>query len=386
MHKTHIAHKRGLKSNGGIKHRSISAPNAHKTKTLSTIKKINKQSSRNFKQSKPYTITSRNLTTQNSSFVPREIDFVAVNKELMEGVGTIVHRSIGRQPSYFSPFALLDHFFLEECSLPRGLGFHPHPHRGVSTLTYILPKPGNGSVKHQDHKGHEGIIGPGDIQFMSAGKGIVHSEMPAGDDAVEGLQLWINLHKDDKFSEPDYQDYSGDQLPCVERDDVNAKIIMGTALGAEASVVTRTPVHYVHYRLKPNANIDHPIPNHWNAFVYILDGDAHFANEPLQCAKSKNTVYFKLGAVGSFEPIEDRNDFNRNQIDPNTGVTVTAGADGCEFVLVAGEPLNDGVTLPRRRGPIVMTTREELDQAFKDFENGVNGFEGSKEFVKNWTI
>jgi redox-sensitive bicupin YhaK (pirin superfamily) len=322
-----------------------------------------------------------------TEFNSRKTSTVVTNRLTPEGVGVTVLRSIGQNPRYFSPFALLDNFNLEANSLSRRIGFHPHPHRGMSTLTYILPEhpdpnvKENGSVKHMDHKGNQGIIGPGDIQFMSAGKGIVHSEMPADEKAISGLQLWINLRKEDKMMEPEYQEYTSEQLPVIEQDGIWAKIIMGSALGNEAKVKTRTPVHYIHYKLKPNTTLNHPLPPHWNTFLYSFNGSALVGNDR-SLAKAKQTVFFEKG-LGAAEAEANSNNDPNPVIDQGYGVTITSNSDGFDFVLISGEPLTDGAKVIQH-GPMIVDSQEALEQAFDDFYNGANGFEGAQEFSRKW--
>jgi redox-sensitive bicupin YhaK (pirin superfamily) len=320
------------------------------------------------------------------SFIARKISAIVSNRPTSDGAGVTVLRSIGQSPRYFAPFALLDHFYLAKESLSKGIGFPPHPHRGISTLTYVLPDEGNGSFKHMDHKGNEGIIGPGDVQFMSAGKGIVHSEMPANDRAINGLQLWINLPKKYKMMEPEYQEYTSEQLPVVQTDDgIHAKVIMGTALGVEAKVKTKTPVHYIHYTMRPNSVLNHPLPPHWNTFLYSFDGSAEIGmGSGKKLAKSRQTVFFEMGN-GAKEALELSNNDSNPVIDQNQGVSITAGNDGYNFVLISGEPLlgqDDDKVI--QHGPTIMNYEHDIDEFFDDYWQGQNGFEGAKEFSENW--
>jgi redox-sensitive bicupin YhaK (pirin superfamily) len=321
--------------------------------------------------------------THATPFTSRDVAKVVTNRATSDGDGVTVLRSIGQSPRYFSPFALLDYAIMEAGSKTKGTGFPPHPHRGISTLTYILPHT-KGSVKHHDHKGNKGIIGPGDIQYMSAGKGIVHSEMPYDDNECHIIQLWINLRKEDKMSEPDYQEYTSSQLPIVERDGVWAKVIMGSALDTHAKVNTKTPVHYIHYKLEPNTTLNHPLPPHWNTFLVSLHGSgiAGNNNEKLH---QRQTIFFNHGighAEAELQALNNKNDPTQ-EIDPNHGVSVTAGDNGLEFVLISGEPLTDGAEVVQH-GPMIMNSQKEIYQAFMDYREGKNGFEGAREFDANW--
>lgn len=311
-------------------------------------------------------------------FTSRPVADVVTNRPTPEGVGVTVLRSIGGyQKRYFSPFALLDQFNLEENSLERGIGFWPHPHRGIGTLTYILPEEGNGSVKHEDHKGNIGIINPGDVQFMCGS--CCHSEMPGDNKAVKGLQLWINLRKEDKLMPLQYQEYRSEELPVVEKDGINAKVIMGSALGVSAKVKTRTPVHYIHYKLQPNTTVNHPLPPHWNTFFYAFDGTATTGGKSV---KKQQTVFYERGPGAEEAEKNSTNDPNPI-VNQDEGISITSGPDGFDFVLISGEPLLDGAPVVHH-GPMIMNDQAGIRQAFDDFYNERNGFEGAQAFVQRW--
>lgn len=317
-------------------------------------------------------------TMTDQLFKSRPVADVVTNKLTPEGVGVTVLRSIGgHNKRYFSPFALLDQFNLEENSLANGIGFHPHPHRGIATFTYILPNEGNGSVKHQDHRGHTGIIKPGDVQYMAGS--VVHSEMPGDNKPVAGLQLWINLRKEDKLMPLEYQEYRSDELPVVEKDGITAKVIMGTAMGASAKVKTKTPVHYIHYKLEAGTTVNHPLPPHWNTFFYAFEGTAVTGGKAV---KKQQTVFFERGPGAEEAEKVSTNDPNPD-VDENEGVSITAGPDGFDFVLISGEPLLDGAPVVHH-GPMIMNDQAGIRKAFDDFHNERNGFEGAGKFVRQW--
>lgn len=171
------------------------------------------------------------------------------------------------QLSEFDPFLLLDDF-----SVSAPAGFPDHPHRGFETVTYML----SGSFKHQDFLGNSGVISTGDIQWMTAGRGIVHCEMPEGKTEGHGLQLWINLKKDQKLIEPKYQDASDKDLPVVEKEGVRVKIIAGESMGVKSKILTRTPTIYLDFTLQPGSKFDQPISKGWSTFAYILEGIVTF--------------------------------------------------------------------------------------------------------------
>ncbi|TYH30433.1 hypothetical protein ES288_A01G094900v1 [Gossypium darwinii] len=185
-----------------------------------------------------------------------------------EGVGAVVRRSIGRfELRYFDPFLVLDEF-----SVTAPAGFPDHPHRGFETVTYML----QGAVKHEDFDGHRGTIGAGDLQWMTAGRGIVHSEMPAAQGTQKGLQLWINLSSKYKMIEPRYQEISSKDIAEATKDGIKVRVIAGEALGTKSAVYTRTPTMYLDFTLEPGAHLQQPIPESWNAFVYVLEGEGIF--------------------------------------------------------------------------------------------------------------
>eukprot|EP00461_Guttulinopsis_vulgaris_P001748 UN01748 len=241
-----------------------------------------------------------------------------------------------------------------------------------------------GAIEHRDHKGHVGQLYAGDVQYMSAGKGIVHSEMPITNSPINGMQLWINLKKSDKMSEPDYQEYPSSELPEATQGGVFAKVITGEALGVSAKVNTKTPVHYIHYKLQPNAFVQHIVPRHWNAFIYVLNGHGFAGDGATTFSKStavgnSQTAYFD----GEKQQQQQQEQDNENH---KYGITIQAAKDSImDFVLIAGEPLGEPLSEVVQYGPMIMNSQYEIQQAFHDFRSGKNGFEGSPEFIRNWT-
>jgi len=280
-----------------------------------------------------------------SKFASRKVALRIESKEQSEGVGARVRRSIGgHQLRNFDPFLLLDEFRVGEPA-----GFPDHPHRGFETVTYML----KGVFEHEDFVGHRGKIGPGDLQWMTAGKAIMHSEMPfPGSEASHGLQLWVNLAAKDKMVDPAYQELLAKDIPLVSKDGVSAVVIAGEALGVKSPVHTRTPVHYLHFKLEPKAVLRQPIPKGWNAFVYTFEGEAKFGGDAAgDVVLPHHTA--TLTADGD-------------------GLLVVNGATKADFVLLAGKPLNEPVV---QHGPFVMNTASEIQQAIRDFQLGRNGFE-----------
>uniref|UniRef100_A0A2N9FC09 Pirin-like protein n=1 Tax=Fagus sylvatica TaxID=28930 RepID=A0A2N9FC09_FAGSY len=263
-----------------------------------------------------------------------------------EGVGAIVRRSIGRfELKYFDPFLILDEF-----SVTSPAGFPDHPHRGFETVTYML----QGSVTHEDFEGHKGTIEAGDLQWMTAGRGIVHSEMPAAQGTQKGLQLWINLSSKHKMIEPRYQEMLSKDVAEAIKDGIKVRVIAGEALGTKSPIYTRTPTMYLDFTLKPGAHLQQPIPISWNAFVYVLEGEGIFGN-----TKSSPTSAHHVLLLGTGDGLEVWNKSSKP----------------LRFVLIGGEPLGEPVV---QFGPFVMNTQEEIDQTIDDFENYVNGFEKAR--------
>ena len=245
---------------------------------------------------------------------------------------------------HFDPFLLLDEFRSDD---PNDYiaGFPDHPHRGFETVTYMLA----GRMKHGDNQGNTGLLGPGSVQWMTAGRGIVHSEMPQQVDGLMwGFQLWVNLPASDKMTAPRYQDIPGEDIPAVSLGDgVEARVIAGELGGVSGAVsqVATEPVYYdLHFAA--GASVVIPLPEGHNAFLYVYEGQV------------------RAGPDGSRTPIE------RGEIalmSHGASVELTAGDAPCRLILVAGRPLNEPVA---RYGPFVMNTAEEIRQAFMDYQSG----------------
>lgn len=272
-----------------------------------------------------------------------------LSREQSEGVGARVRRSVGRQElKNLDPFLMLDEFRVKKPA-----GFPDHPHRGFETVTYVL----TGKFCHEDFAGHQGTIGPGDLQWMTAGRGIVHSEMPAGDEEGHGLQLWINLSKKDKMVEPKYQELLSKDIPVVEKDGVKVRVIAGEAMGKKSSVYTRTPTTYLDFTLQKGAKLNQPIQEGFTAFAYVLSGKATFGTGQKSLGEPHHTLV--LSSEGDHIAVENN------------------GETPCNFVLITGKPINEPVV---QYGPFVMNTEEQIQQAISDFRQGKNGFEK----VKTW--
>ncbi|XP_038139119.1 pirin [Cyprinodon tularosa] len=269
--------------------------------------------------------------------------------EQAEGVGARVRRSIGRKElRNLDPFLMLDEF-----KVSKPAGFPDHPHRGFETVTYVL----EGITAHEDFCGHSGRLKPGDLQWMTAGQGVVHAEMPVSEEPVVGLQLWVNLRKQEKMVKPAYQELKSSEIPKPSQGGVTVAVISGEALGAKSKVYTRTPTLYLDFKLQTGAIHVQPVPSGWTSFIYTLSGTIHVGpGEDLQQVEPHHTVVFGDGDCVRFE---------------------NKGSEISHFVLIAGEPINEPVV---QQGPFVMTTEEEIKQTILDYQNGRNGFERAK----NW--
>ncbi|CAF0881703.1 unnamed protein product [Rotaria sordida] len=283
----------------------------------------------------------------------RYVEKKILSIEQSEGVGARVRRSIGTsQVRNFDPFLMLDEF---RVSAPAG--FPDHPHRGFETVTYML----TGATEHEDFTGRRGVINPGDLQWMTAGRGIVHCEMPEKNSGEgHGLQLWVNLSKKYKMIEPNYQELLDKDIPRAATSDdlVHVKIIAGESMSTKSPVYTRTPTMYLDFTLKPKSSIfTQSIPQGWNAFVYILSGQGEFGSKKT-IADAHHVLILSQDGNG----LDFRN---------------TSDKDDCRFALIAGQPLNEPVV---QRGPFVMNTQEEIQQTIEDYQYFKNGFENAR----NW--
>jgi redox-sensitive bicupin YhaK (pirin superfamily) len=206
---------------------------------------------------------------------------------------------------------------LDEAFVTPPAGFPDHPHRGFETVSYML----EGSFTHEDFLGHKGVLNPGDLQWMTAGRGILHSELPAGNSPTRGLQLWVNLPKSLKMVQPAYQELKDSQIPRASNNGVHVKIIAGESMGIRSPVLTRTPTMYLDFRLDPNSSFTQSIPQGWNAFIFILEGVGRFGPEGKRVeAKAHHTVLLGQGNSVSFS---------------------NSGSSQLRFVLIAGQPIGE---------------------------------------------
>ena len=270
----------------------------------------------------------------------REVIRKSRARPTQEGAGVRLNRVFGEADEKLDPFLLLDHFGSER---PEDYlaGFPWHPHRGIETVTYMI----SGKVEHGDSLGNKGVIGPGDVQWMTAGSGIVHQEMPQRAPVLEGFQLWSNLPKSHKMMQPRYQDISSIQLMEVEIGvGARAKIICGNFAGFSGPVgdIVTDPL-YMDVSLDGGARLECPLDSDHNAFVYVFRGAAAFGS-------SKPFEELELAVFGK-----------------GSALDIRAGDGDARMLLVAGKPIQEPVAWG---GPIVMNTEEELQTAFREYRDG----------------
>jgi redox-sensitive bicupin YhaK (pirin superfamily) len=260
--------------------------------------------------------------------------------EVSEGAGVTVHRTIGTPTlRNLDPFMLLDFF----CSDDPGqyiAGFPSHPHRGFCTFTYML----DGAMQHKDSMGNTGHLGPGSAQWMKAGSGVIHSEMPQQENGLmRGFQLWINLPAAHKMDHPEYQEYAADAFPINETDDYQLKLIIGQLGNLKAPIIDDiTQALYVEVQLRGGCDFSHRVADGHNGFVFMFEGDA--------LINGRQTPGFTLAA-----PTGDQ-----RQID------IRAGDQGARFLIISGRPIGEPVV---QYGPFVMNSRDEINEAMRDYQN-----------------
>jgi redox-sensitive bicupin YhaK (pirin superfamily) len=281
----------------------------------------------------------------------RKVERVVTAQRQLEGGGFVVRRPFPSGGlSLVDPFLLLDEMGPADYGPGEAKGAPDHPHRGFETVTYMLA----GAFEHEDSAGHHGAIAAGDVQWMTAGRGIVHSEMPARGireqgGRVHGFQLWVNLPARDKMMAPRYQEVPASGIPEAVTPDGRARVrvIAGEALSARAVIDTRTPIVYQDWRLQPGARVDQPLAEGQNAFVYVFEGRARVGADARELAD---------GQLGLLEP------------GASVSLSVPAGAaSGARLLLLSGQPLGETVA---RYGPFVMNTEAEIAQAITDYRAG----------------
>lgn len=275
----------------------------------------------------------------------REVTRIIPSVATSDGAGVKIQRSIGAQAHLrIDPFLMLDEFYSDNPD-DYIAGFPPHPHRGFETVTYML----DGHMQHQDHMGNAGDLGPGDVQWMTAGRGVIHSEMPQQTEGrMRGFQLWLNLPAAEKMKPADYRDIPASKIPEVRVDDASVRVIAGTfrsASSVTAGAVSdvSTDPRYFDIVIAANGYFEAQLPTGHNAFIYLYEGGAvtgdHETGLPLRSA-----ALMSAGDV----------------------VRVNAGSQGARLLLLAAAPLDEPVV---QYGPFVMNTKEQIEQALSDYRD-----------------
>jgi hypothetical protein len=261
---------------------------------------------------------------------------------VIEGAGVLLQRSIApRVSNEFDPFLLFDHFAFNDPIEGPIRGFPMHPHRGIETVTYML----EGSTQHRDSLGNSGLIGPGDVQWMTSGRGIMHEEMPRRGPSgnIYGFQLWVNLPGRSKMIAPRYQEVNASTIPAYEREGLRLRIVAGTAQGVSGPVteIAASPL-YLDAHLAPGTEFVQAIPTDHTALAYVFEGEGLFEGQTVAAVRM-----VKFG--------------------PGDHIRVRTENSPMRFMLIAGRPFHEPIA---PYGPFVMNTREEIQQALDELRNG----------------
>lgn len=272
----------------------------------------------------------------------RTISHIIEPQLVIEGAGVLLRRSFGPHVSNkFDPFLLFDHFAFNNPLEGPIRGFPTHPHRGIETVTYML----EGTVRHRDSLGNMGVIGEGDVQWMTSGRGILHEEMPrrSASGNIFGFQLWVNLPAALKMSPPRYQEVSAETIPVVEKGGASIRLVAGEIDGIRGPVteIAASPL-YMDVRLAPGSRFSLPIPGGHTTLVYVFEGVGEFAGE----------------AVESVSMVVFNDDGDQVEVKTEAGV---------RFMLMAGAPFKEPIV---PYGPFVMNTREEIEQTLRELREG----------------
>jgi len=292
---------------------------------------------------------------QASGKAGRTVSGIVNSIETLEGGGFLVRRPFPKASfSEFDPFLLLDEMGPITVAPNQAKGAPDHPHRGFETVTYML----SGEMEHKDSQGHAGRLNSGDVQWMTAGAGVIHAEMPSAEfqrtgGTLHGFQLWVNLPRENKMMQPRYQEIPSARIPTARSEDelVTVRVIAGEALGARAVIETITPIMYLHFTIRPGGHVMQQVPEQYNAFAYVVDGEGLFGAEDERALDGQMVLFAQDGDEVRIE---------------NPGDAKTT----LEVLLIAGVPLNEPVA---RYGPFVMNTESEIRQAIEDYQRGRMG-------------
>jgi quercetin 2,3-dioxygenase len=294
---------------------------------------------------------STSPASNSQALQPRRVAKVIDALSTIEGGGFPVRRSFPIAGfSHFDPFLLIDHLGPVQWPPGQALGAPDHPHRGFETVTYVLA----GENEHRDSFGNADVLRPGDVQWMTAGGGVIHSEMPTArfqseGGVQEGFQIWVNLPAADKMMTPRYQTLRADEIPQATSDDgrVKVRVIAGTALGSSARIDTRVPIQMLHFTIGAGGKVLQPVPAEQSGLLYVFRGAVRIGSDQQEVLEGQAAL---LGAGDA------------------VSISVAESADeAAEILLLSGKPLNEPVA---RYGPFVMNTREEIEQAFRDYQGG----------------
>lgn len=271
----------------------------------------------------------------------REVKMIAPTHTVLEGGGFQVRRPVA-MGQLMSPFLLLDEMGPMVYGPGEAIGAPSHPHRGFETVTYML----EGEMEHEDSAGNSGKISAGDVQWMTAGRGVIHSELPSEKMLKEGglmhgFQIWVNLPAKDKMMAPRYQEISASLSPSAESDGIWARVIAGECLGVSSIIDTVIPIVYIHVKFDAGTQLIQPIKKGLNGMIYVFAGELEIGDKSV--------------ADGGLAILEDGDE------------VVINSKDGAECLILAGPELNEPIA---RYGPFVMNTREEISQAIDDYNNG----------------
>ena len=292
-------------------------------------------------------------TTERTNKQDRPLRTIVPAASTIEGGGFEVYRPFpGATIDWLDPFLLLDEMAPNHQQPGEAVGAPPHPHRGFETVTYVL----QGEVEHRDSAGHHGVIGPGDVQWMTAGDGIIHSEMPSSrlqteGDVLHGIQLWVNLPASLRRTAPKYQGLAAEQIETIDGDGWKAEVVAGTMFGVRGPAATHTSVGYARVTVQPGSTLRIPAPDGQTALVYAFDGSCVVG----EAAQHLNAHHLAV--------------FDRTGGD----IVLTVPADGqtaLDCIVLTGEPIEEPMA---RYGPFVMNTPGELKEAINDFNAGRMG-------------
>lgn len=279
----------------------------------------------------------------------RSVTQIIQPQYVVEGAGVLLRRSIApNRTNLFDPFLLFDHFAFNDPLEGPIRGFPMHPHRGIETVTYML----EGSVNHRDSLGNSGLIGPGDVQWMTSGRGILHEELPrrGPGGVIYGFQLWVNLPARLKMSAPKYQEVNAKSIPAVESDGATVRVVAGEIFGVKGPVteIAADPL-YAEILLQPGTEFVQPVPMGHTAVAYVFEGQGWFGNGETGSGECVEAV--SMAVLGDGDEIRVRAD----------------ESSSVRFMLIAGAPFKEPIV---PYGPFVMNTMEEIQQTLIDLRNG----------------